>query len=435
VTDDPGEPTAAIHPGYFDAPLAESDPELHALLRGELVRQHDQIELIASENLVSRAVLEAQGSVLTNKTVEGYPGRRYYGGAEWADAIERLGQSRARALFGCAHANLQPHSGSQANQAVYLALLEPGDRILAMDLRAGGHLSHGAAVNLTGRWFDVCHYGVDEAEGRIDLDEVERLAQEHRPRLIITGGSAYPRIIDFQGFRRIADGAGAWLMVDMAHFAGLVAGGVHPGPFPHAHVVTTTTYKSLRGARGGMILCDDETLARRLDAAVFPGLQGSVMLHAVAAKAACIGEALRPEFRAYARAVVANARALASGLTARGIALLTGGTDTALMVVDLRPHGLTGQLASEALERAGLTCNKNAVPLDPEPPSVTSGLRLSSAVGTTRGFGTDEFATIAVLIADVLETLAGGGDESPVVTATRRRVADLCARFPVYDVA
>jgi glycine hydroxymethyltransferase len=424
------------HPGYFSDDLAAADPEVAAAVADELVRQQDGIELIASENLVSRAVLEVQGSVFTNKTVEGYPGGRYYGGAAPADAVERLAIERATQLFGCRFANVQPHSGSQANQAVYLALLEPGQRIPSMALPAGGHLSHGATVNLTGKWFDVVPYGVRRQDGIIDYDEVAGLAQETRPKLIIAGGSAYPRLIDFARFREIADSVGAWLLVDMAHFAGLVAGGVHPSPVPYADVVTTTTYKSLRGPRGGVILCNDEALAKRFDQAVFPGLQGSVLLHTVAAKAVCLGEALRPEFRDYARRSLENARALAAVLAARGHTLVGGGTDTSLLLLDLQstgPRGLTGDVASESLENAGLTCNKNAVPFDPQPPRVTSGLRLSSAVGTTRGFGTIEFEIVGGLIADVLSGLAAEpGDNRTAEAAAKRVVADLCQRFPIY---
>ena len=417
--------------GYFTAPLAESDPDLAGMIGRELARQRDQIELIASENIVSRAVLEAQGSVLTNKTVEGYPGNRYHGGADLADEIEALGIARARALFGCDFANLQPHSGSQANQVVYLALLKPGDRILGMDLSAGGHLSHGARPNQSGKWFGVRHYGVRRQDGRIDMDEVAQAAEEHRPKLIIAGGSAYPRVIDFEGFRAIADGVGAHLLVDMAHIAGLVAGGAHPSPVPHAHITTTTTYKSLRGARGGMVLTDDEGLAKRIDSALFPGVQGSPLLHAMAGKAACLAEALKPEFKDYAAAVVENARALAAALMARGYDIVSGGTDTALMLVDLRSKDLTGDVASARLEAAGLTCNKNAVPFDTEKPGVTSGLRLASSAGTTRGFGVAEFERVGELIADVLGELAAGGEGAAVVAA-RAEVSEICSRFPIY---
>ena len=419
---------------FFAAPLAETDEALAAIIDGEIERQANQIELIASENLVSRAVLEAQGSVFTNKTVEGYPGRRYYGGTEWADALERLAEDRARRLFGCRHVNVQPHSGSQANQTVYQALLTPGDRILSMELAMGGHLSHGAPPNQSGRLFDVAHYGVRRKDGRIDMDVVAERAQSHRPRLIIAGASAYPRVIDFAAFRRIADAVGAWLLVDMAHIAGLVAGGVHPSPIAHAHVTTTTTYKSLRGARGAMILTDDEDLHRRFASALFPGIQGSAMLHAMAGKAACLGEALRPEFAAYAGASVANAQAMAEALARRDLDLVSGGTDTSLLLLDLRSRAITGRRASDRLEQAGLTCNKNAVPFDTEKSAVTSGLRLSSAVGTTRGFGTEQFALIGQWIADVLDELAVG-DSLEVCRATRKKAGALCANFPIYPQA
>jgi len=422
----------AVEPGYFLDRLRTADPEIHAALVGELQRQQDGIELIASENLVSRASLDALGSVITNKTVEGRPGGRYYGGAEFADRIETLAIERAKQLFGCAFANVQPHSGSQANQAVFLALLEPGDTVLSMALDAGGHLSHGAAPNLTGKWFNPVRYRTDAA-GLIDMEAVERLAQEHRPRLIICGGSAYPRAIDFASFRAIADAVGAHLLADMAHFAGLVAGGAHPSPLPHAHVTTATTYKNLRGARGGIILTDDAALARKLDSAVFPGVQGSVILNAVAAKAVCLGEALKPSFKVYAAQVLANARSLADTLIERGIAVVAGGTDTPLLVADLRPLGLTGAAASDALEAAGLTCNKNAVPGDTQPPRVTSGLRFGSAAGTTRGFGEPEFRRIGVWIADVLHAMskAGARDEA-VEQAVRAEVRALCRTFPIY---
>ncbi len=424
--------TPAREPGYFLDHLRTVDPEVHAALAGELTRQQDGIELIASENLVSRASLDALGSVIVNKTVEGRPGARYYGGAAFADKVESLAIERAKQLFGCAFANVQPHSGSQANQAVFLALLQPGDTVLSMALDAGGHLSHGAAVNLTGKWFNPVRYRTD-ASGFIDMGEVERLAQEHRPKLIICGGSAYPRAIDFAGFRVIADSVGATLLADMAHFAGLVAGGAHPSPLPHAHVTTATTYKNLRGARGGIILTDDAALARKLDSAVFPGVQGSVILNAVAAKAVCLGEALKPEFKAYAAQVLANARALADTLMERDIAIVAGGTDTPLLVADLRPLGLTGAAASDSLEAAGLTCNKNAVPGDTQPPRVTSGLRFGSAAGTTRGFGEDEFHRIGGWIADVLHAMASSGARDEAVEhAVRAEVRTLCRAFPIY---
>ena len=424
--------TPAREPGYFLDRLQAVDPEVHEALAGELARQQDGIELIASENLVSQASLDALGSVIVNKTVEGRPGARYYGGAEFADRIESLAIERAKALFGCAFANVQPHSGSQANQAVFLALLKPGDTVLSMALDAGGHLSHGAAPNLTGKWFDPVRYGTD-AVGFIDMDEVAHLAREHRPRLIICGGSAYPRAIDFAGFRAIADSVGATLLADMAHFAGLVAGGAHPSPLPHAHVTTATTYKNLRGARGGLILTDDPALARKLDSAVFPGVQGSVILNAVAAKAVCLGEALKPAFKAYAAQVLANARALAATLMQRDIAIVAGGTDTPLLVADLRPLGLTGSAASDSLEAAGLTCNKNAVPGDTQPPRVTSGLRFGSAAGTTRGFGEAEFRRIGGWIADVLHAMAlSGARDEAVEHAVRAEVRTLCRAFPIY---
>ncbi|MGF1608001.1 MAG: serine hydroxymethyltransferase [Kiloniellales bacterium] len=421
------------HPGYFTAELAEADPELAAAIAGELRRQQEQIELIASENIVSRAVLAAQGSILANKTVEGYPGARYYGGAEFADAVERLAIERAKRLFGCACANVQPHSGSNANAAVYLALLKPGDSILSMNISAGGHISHGHPATMTGRIYDIVPYGVAPETELIDYDALEALARERRPRLIIAGGSAYPRAIDFARLRAIAEGCGARLMVDMAHFAGLVATGLYPHPFPHADVVTTTTYKSLRGARGGLVLWNDPDLTRKIDGAVFPGVQGSTLLHAIAGKAACLGEALRPEFRVYNQAVLANARTLAEALQAAGLRLVAGGSDTGLMLVDLRPKGLKGQQASEALEAAGLTCNKNVIPFDPEPPEVASGLRLSSNAGTTRGFGASEFRQIGHWIARVLDSLATSPQgNSAVEREVRAEVTALCRRFPIY---
>ncbi|HXC29965.1 MAG TPA: serine hydroxymethyltransferase [Stellaceae bacterium] len=399
----------------------------------ELHRQQSQIELIASENIVSRAVLEAQGSVLTNKYAEGYPGRRYYGGCEFVDVAERLAIERAKKLFDCGFANVQPHAGAPANEGVYLALLQPGDAILGMSLAAGGHLTHGAAPNLSGKWFKAASYGVRADTAQIDFDEVERLAQEHRPRLIIAGGSAYPRIIDFARFRAIADKIGAYLMVDMAHFAGLVAGGVHPSPIPHAHVVTTTTHKTLRGPRGGMILTNDEAIAKKIDSAMFPGLQGGPLMHVVAAKAVAFGEALQPSFRRYAQAVVDNAKALAETLVAEGLAIVSGGTDTHLMLVDLRPLDLTGRDAEKALERAGMTCNKNGIPFDPRPPAVTSGVRLGSPAATTRGFGIEEFRQIGRWIGEVLRGLARhANDNEATEQRVRRAVAELCERFPVY---
>ena len=411
---------------FFSAPLAAADPDLAAAIGGELARQRGQIELIASENIVSRAVLEAQGSVLTNKYAEGYPGRRYYGGCEWVDRAERLAIERAKRLFGAAHVNVQPHSGAQANQAAFMALCKPGDTVLGMALAAGGHLTHGAAPNLSGKWFDAVQYGVRRQDSRIDYDEVARLAGERRPKLIIAGGSAYPREIDFRRFREIADAAGAKLMVDMAHFAGLAAAGVHPSPLPWADIVTTTTHKTLRGPRGGMILSNDESLGRRIDSAVFPGLQGGPLMHAVAAKAVAFGEALQPAFRDYAEAVVANARALAESLQEGGLEIVSGGTDTHLLLVDLRPLGLTGDAAEKALERARITCNKNAVPFDPEKPTVTSGLRLGSPAATTRGFDEEAFREVGRLIVEVLK----GGEAAEARVA--ERVGALLQRFPIY---
>jgi glycine hydroxymethyltransferase len=419
--------------GCFSNELSTADPELAAAVQGELERQQSQIELIASENIVSRAVLEAQGSALTNKYAEGYPGRRYYGGCEFVDVAEQLAIDRAKRLFGCAFANVQPHSGAQANQAVMLALLQPGDTILGMSLAAGGHLTHGARPNLSGKWFDAVAYGVRREDARIDFDEVERLAQAHRPKLIIAGGSAYPRIIDFARFRAIADAVGAYLMVDMAHFAGLVAGGAHPTPLPHAHVVTTTTHKTLRGPRGGMILAEDEEIGRRINAAVFPGLQGGPLMHVIAAKAVALGEALRPAFRGYAAAVVENARVLAATLAEAGLDIVSGGTDTHLLLVDLRPLGLTGRDAEKSLERAGITCNKNGIPFDPEKPTVTSGIRLGSPAATTRGFGAAEFRTVGRLIVEVLRGLARDGTENAALEArVRNEVRELCGNFPIY---
>jgi glycine hydroxymethyltransferase len=398
-----------------------------------LHRQQSQIELIASENIVSRAVLEAQGSVLTNKYAEGYPGRRYYGGCEFVDIAERLAIERAKQLFSCGFANVQPHAGAPANEGVYLALLSPGDAILGMSLAAGGHLTHGAAPNISGKWFKAAHYGVRAEDGRIDFDEVERQAETHRPRLIICGGSAYPRIIDFARFRAIADKVGAYLMVDMAHFAGLVAGGVHPNPLPHAHIVTTTTHKTLRGPRGGMILTNDEAIAKKIDSAMFPGLQGGPLMHVIAAKAVAFGEALQPSFARYARQVVDNAKVLAETLVAEGLAIVSGGTDTHLMLVDLRPLDLTGRDAEKALERAGMTCNKNGIPFDPRPPTVTSGVRLGSPAATTRGFGIEEFRQIGRWIGEVLRGLARHANDNAAVEASvRQEIAALCERFPVY---
>jgi glycine hydroxymethyltransferase len=427
---------AAVPDGFFSEPLATADPDLAAAVGQELTRQQSQIELIASENIVSRAVLEAQGSVLTNKYAEGYPGRRYYGGCEFVDVAESLAIDRAKRLFGCTFANVQPHSGAQANQAVFLALLAPGDTILGMSLAAGGHLTHGARPNLSGKWFNAVSYGVRREDARIDYDEVECLARSHRPKLIIAGGSAYPRVIDFARFRTIADEIGAYLMVDMAHFAGLVAGGVHPSPLPHAHVVTTTTHKTLRGPRGGLILAADEEIGRRINAAVFPGLQGGPLMHVIAAKAVALGEASRPAFAAYAAAVVENAQILARTLAQAGLAIVSGGTDTHLVLVDLRPLGLTGREAEISLERAGITCNKNGIPFDPEKPTVTSGIRLGSPAATTRGFGAGEFSTVGRLIIEVLRASARGRDDNGAAEArVRDEVRELCGRFPIYGLA
>jgi glycine hydroxymethyltransferase len=429
-------PSGAAADSFFSRPLAESDPELAAAIAGECRREQWQIELIASENMVSRAVLEAQGSLLTNKYAEGYPGRRYYGGCECVDIAERLAIARARQLFGCAFANVQPHSGAQANQAVLLALLQPGDTILGMALAAGGHLTHGAPPNLSGKWFRAHLYGVRREDGRIDLDEVAQQALAHRPKLIIAGGSAYSRIIDFAAFRAIADRVGAYLMVDMAHFAGLVAGGVYPSPLPHAHVVTTTTHKTLRGPRGGMILADDEAIGRRINAAVFPGLQGGPLMHVIAAKAVALGEALQPEFRHYVAAVVANAKALAAILAEAGLEIVSGGTDSHLLLVDVRPLRLTGRDAEQSLERAGITCNKNAIPFDPEKPTVTSGIRLGTAAVTTRGFGIAEIRILGRAIVAVLRGLAERpADNTAAEARVRQELRALCARFPVYGQA
>jgi len=418
---------------FFTASLADADPEVAGAVGRELVRQQDQIELIASENIVSRAVLEAAGTVLTNKYAEGYPGRRYYGGCEFVDEAEALAIDRAKTLFDCAYANVQPHSGAQANGAVMLALTKPGDTIMGMSLAAGGHLTHGAAPALSGKWFNAVQYGVRRQDGRIDFNEVEALAKAHKPKLIIAGGSAYPREIDFVRFREIADSVGALLMVDMAHFAGLVAAKVHPSPLPHAHIVTTTTHKTLRGPRGGMVLSNDPDLGKKINSAIFPGLQGGPLMHIIAAKAVAFGEALKPSFVDYAKQVKTNARALGETLTKHGLDLVSGGTDTHLVLVDLRPKGLTGNIAEAAMERAGMTCNKNGIPFDPEKPMVTSGVRLGSPAATTRGFGTAEFVQVGEMIAEVLDGLAENReDNSAIETAVRDRVKALCARFPIY---
>jgi len=423
------------HEGFFTGRLAGHDAAVADAIAAELDRQQNQIELIASENIVSRAVLEAQGSVLTNKYAEGYPGRRYYQGCAPSDAVETLAIERAKQLFGCGFANVQPHSGAQANGAVMLALTKPGDTILGMSLDAGGHLTHGAKPAMSGKWFNAIQYGVRREDHLIDFDQVEALAKEHKPRLIIAGGSAYPRHIDFARFRAIADEVGALFMVDMAHFAGLVAAGEHPSPFAHAHVVTTTTHKTLRGPRGGMVMTNDEDIAKKINSAVFPGLQGGPLMHVVAAKAVAFGEALQPGFKSYARAVIENAKALAGRLQERGAALVAGGTDTHLALVDLSPLGITGRDADEALERSGITCNKNGIPFDPLPPVKTSGIRVGSPAGTTRGFGVAEFRDIADMIADVLDGLKANGAEGNrgAETEVNKRVRALCARFPIYQ--
>jgi glycine hydroxymethyltransferase len=427
-------PSESAADPFFTAPLAQTDPEIADAIQLELGRQRDEIELIASENIVSRAVLEAQGSVLTNKYAEGLPGRRYYGGCQFVDVAENLAIERATKLFGCSFANVQPHSGASANAAAFMALMQPGDTFMGLNLAAGGHLSHGSPVNMSGRWFKVVPYSVRRDDHRIDMDEVAALAREHRPKVIIAGGSAYPRFIDFKHFREIADEVGAFLLVDMAHFAGLVAGGVHPSPFPHAHVVTTTTHKTLRGPRGGVILTDREDLAKKLNSAVFPGLQGGPLMHVIAAKAVALGEALRPAFREYVRSVAENAKVLAETLKARGCDIVSGGTDTHLMLVDLRPKRLTGKTAETALGRAHITCNKNGIPFDPEKPAVTSGIRLGSPACTTRGFGIAEFRTVGALIAEVLDVLSQKGAEadSLVEAAVRDKVKSLLGRFPIY---
>jgi glycine hydroxymethyltransferase len=431
TTDDDagGRPSDA----FFHAGLAAADPDVFESVADEIHRQQDQIELIASENIVSRAVLEAQGSVLTNKYAEGYPGRRYYGGCEYVDVAEALAIERAQALFDCGHANVQPHSGAQANGAVMLALCKPGDTILGMALNAGGHLTHGAKPAMSGKWFNAVQYGVRREDSLIDFDEIERLAVEHKPALIIAGASAYPRTLDFPRFRAVADEVGALLMVDMAHIAGLVATGVHPSPLPHAHVVTTTTHKTLRGPRGGMILTNDDEIAKKINSAVFPGLQGGPLMHVIAAKAVAFGEALRPEFKDYTQRILDNAHVLAEVMVERGCDIVSGGTDTHLMLVDLRPKGLTGNVVEDSLERAGITCNKNGIPFDPEKPTVTSGIRLGTPAGTTRGFGTAEFREIGNLVSDVLDGLVASPDDNGAVEGeVRTKVEALCRRFPIY---
>jgi glycine hydroxymethyltransferase len=419
---------------FFTAPLAETDPDLAAAIHGELIRQQDGIELIASENIVSAAVLEAQGSVLTNKYAEGYPGKRYYGGCHQVDIAETLAIERAKTLFGCEYANVQPHSGAQANQAVFLALVQPGDTILGMSLDAGGHLTHGAAPNLSGKWFKAVQYGVRAEDGLLDYDQLESLARSERPKLIIAGGSAYPRAIDFARIRKVADEVGAYFMVDMAHYAGLIAAGLYPSPLAHAHVTTTTTHKTLRGPRGGMILTNDPALGKKFNSAVFPGLQGGPLMHVIAGKAAAFGEALRPDFRAYQKAVLENARMLGATLLEAGCDIVTGGTDCHLILVDLRPKNTTGKAAEASLERALITTNKNAIPFDPAKPAITSGIRLGSPAATTRGFGLAEFKQVGLMINEVLEGLSrsnDGANEAAEQTVAAK-VRELCTRFPIY---
>ena len=419
---------------FFKSHLSETDPEVFAAIQKEFGRQQHEIELIASENIVSQAVLDAAGSVLTNKYAEGYPGKRYYGGCQFVDIAEELAIDRAKKLFNCAFANVQPNSGSQANQGVFNALAKPGDTILGLSLAAGGHLTHGAPVNQSGKWFNAVHYMVRPDTNLIDMDEVRKLALEHKPRIIIAGGSAYPRTIDFAAFRKIADEVGAHFLVDMAHFAGLVAAGLYPSPFPHAHVVTTTTHKTLRGPRGGMILTNDEDIAKKLNSAIFPGIQGGPLMHVIAGKAVAFGEALRPDFKIYIQNVIANAKAMGETLVQNGFALVSGGTDTHLILVDLRPKKITGNKAEKALGRAHITCNKNGIPFDPEKPMVTSGIRLGSPAGTTRGFGVAEFQEIGRLITEVLDGLAKNGEEgnAAVEQAVKAKATALCDRFPIY---
>jgi len=418
--------------GFFTTSLADRDPEIAAAIAREASRQQHQIELIASENIVSRAVLEAQGSILTNKYAEGYPGKRYYGGCEFVDIAEELAIERAKKLFNCSFVNVQPNSGSQANQAVFLAVLKPGDTILGMSLAAGGHLTHGARPNQSGKWFNAVQYGVRPDDHLIDFEEVSRLARAHRPQMIIAGGSAYPRQIDFRRFREIADEVGAILLVDMAHFAGLVAGGAHPNPLDHCHIATTTTHKTLRGPRGGMILTNDEALARKINSAIFPGIQGGPLMHVIAGKAVAFGEALTPEFRAYAAQVVANARAMAAACRAAGLDVVSGGTDTHLALIDLRPKNVNGRDTEAALERAYITCNKNGIPFDPAPPTITSGVRVGSPAGTTRGFGEAEFTRIGKWIGEIVDALASG-DSAATEEKVRAEVKALTARYPIYD--
>ncbi|NCC22146.1 MAG: serine hydroxymethyltransferase [Alphaproteobacteria bacterium] len=423
-----------VFEGFFTESLEERDPDVFGAVRRELGRQQNQIELIASENIVSRAVLEAQGTVLTNKYAEGYPGKRYYGGCEFVDEVEAIAIERAKALFGCSYANVQPNSGSQANQGVYMALAQPGDTILGMSLASGGHLTHGAKPNQSGKWFNAVQYGVRKQDALLDYDEMETLAREHKPKIIVAGASAYPRVIDWARFRRIADEVGAYLFVDMAHYAGLIAGGAYPSPLPHAHVVTTTTHKTLRGPRGGMILSNDEDLGKKINSSIFPGIQGGPLMHVIAGKAVCFGEALKPEFRGYAQAIVDNARVLADTLMKGGLDIVSNGTDSHIVLVDLRPKGLTGKVTEVAFENAGMTCNKNAVPFDPEKPAVTSGVRLGTPAATTRGFGQAEFRQVGEMMIEVVDGLAANGPDGngAVEKAVRARVEQLCKRFPVY---
>jgi glycine hydroxymethyltransferase len=425
---------AAQDSGFFTKPLSEADPEIYAAIEQEHQRQQDEIELIASENIVSKAVLDAAGTLLTNKYAEGYPGKRYYGGCQYVDIVEQLAIDRAKRLFNCAFANVQPHSGSQANQSVMLALVKPGDTVMGLGLASGGHLTHGAPPNLSGKWFNAVQYGVKPDDHRIDYDEVERLAKEHKPALIITGGSAYPRQIDFARFRKIADSVGAYFLVDMAHFAGLVAAGLHPSPLPHAHVVTTTTHKTLRGPRAGLVLSNDEEIGKKINSAVFPGLQGGPLMHIIAAKAVAFREALQPSYKIYIQNVIDNAKALGETLVQGGLALVSGGTDTHVMLVDLRPKRLTGKVAEIALGRAHITCNKNGVPFDPEKPMITSGIRLGSPAGTTRGFGVAEFQQIGNMIIEVLDGVAakGEGGDAAVEAKVKERALELCRRYPIY---
>jgi glycine hydroxymethyltransferase len=425
----------AIYPNFFTRSLADADPEINAAITSELGRQRHEIELIASENIVSLAVLEAQGTILTNKYAEGYPGKRYYGGCEYVDVVESLAIERAKKLFGAQFANVQPNSGSQMNQAVFLALLQPGDTFMGLDLNSGGHLTHGSPVNMSGKWFNVVSYGVRQDDHMLDMDEIARLAEQHKPKLIIGGGTAYSRTWDWKRLREIADSVGAYFMVDMAHIAGLVAGGAHPSPLPHAHVVTTTTHKSLRGPRGGLILTNDEAIAKKINSAVFPGLQGGPLMHVIAAKAVALGEALQPEFKTYAQAVVANAKALAASLQEQGLDIVSGGTDNHLMLVDLRPKNATGKRAEAALGRANITCNKNGIPFDPEKPFVTSGIRLGTPAGTTRGFGQGEFREIGRLIVEVLDGLRSSNSDdgnAEVEARVKEKVIALTDRFPIY---